>query len=257
MAKYLARRLEPLGISARAAVVARNNRQMIGFLRHGTVDLVSETAFSAMLFSREAGADIILREWKGGSATYRTVFIARTDSGIESLADLRGKTIAFEDRGSTTAFLLPLAILRREGIQAVELPSSREAPPADKIGYVFARGEVNIMAWVVKGLADAGAISNLDWEDLARAPARLKEDVRIFDTTRPILRSLVIARKGLDPKLKARIEEILLTMHTDPAGREALETYNRVARYDRIKGEAARSIEEVRRLVPLINQELN
>ena len=208
----------------------------------------------------EPGAPAVLYWFKltrkGGKAEYRTVFIARTDSGIETLADLRGRTIAFEDRGSTTAFLLPLAMLRRRGIEAVELPSPRRKPPADKIGYAFARGEINIVAWVVKGLADAGTLSNLDWEDLARTPAPMKGNLRVFHATQPIIRSLIVARRGLDGKLKARIEDILLAMNADPAGRNVLEAYNQVARYDRIEGEAARRLEEVRRLVPLVSEEL-
>ena len=256
MANYLAGRLAPLGISKGAAFVAQSNQDIIEALRNGAVDLVSETAFSAVRFSRETGAEIILREWKGGKAEYRTLFIARTDSGIETLADLRGKTIAFEDRGSTSAFLLPLAILRREGQTDVELPSPRDKPPTGKIGYAFARGEVNILAWVVTGLTNAGTLSSHDWEDLARTPTALKGGLRVFHATQPIIRSLLVARKGLDGELKARIEKVLLAMHMDPTGREVLKAYNRVARYDRIVGEAARSLEEVRRLVPLINEEL-
>ena len=256
MANYLAGRLAPLGISTGAAVVVRSNEEMIEALRHGAVDLISETVFSAVRISQESGAEIMLREWKGGKAEYRTVMFARKDSPIESLADLKGKSIAFEDRGSTSGFLLPLAILRQKAFQVVELGFPRDKPPADKIGYAFAMGEVNIMAWVVEGLADAGALSNLDWEDLARTPRPLKKNVRIFHATPPIIRSLLIARKGLDGKLKARVQEVLLTMHADPEGREVLKAYDRVARYDRIEGEAARSLDEVRRLIPLIREDL-
>ena len=257
MANYLADRLAPLGISTGAAFVVQSNEEMIEALRNGAVDLISETAFSAVHFSQESGAEIMLREWKGGKAEYRTVMFARKDSSLKSVVDIKGKIIAFEDRGSTSGFLLPLAILRQKAFQVVELGSPRDKPPADKIGYAFAKGEVNIMAWVVEGLADAGALSNLDWEDLARTPTSLKKNVRIFHTTPPIIRSLLIARKGLDGKLKARIQDILLAMHADPEGQEVLKAYNGATRYDRIEGEAARSLDEVRRLISLIREELH
>ena len=145
MANYLADRLAPLGISTGAAFVTQSNEEMIEALRHGAVDLISETAFSAVQFSQEVGAEIMLREWKGGKAEYRTVIFARKDSAIESLVDIKGKIIAFEDRGSTSGFLLLLATLRQKAFQVVELGSPRDKPPANKIGYAFAKAEVNIM----------------------------------------------------------------------------------------------------------------
>ena len=105
---------------------------MIELLRRGEVDLISETPFSAFFLAAHGGGEIILREWKKGKASYYTVFIARKDSGIDSLADLRGKMIVFEDPGSTSAFLVPFIILREQGFEMVELASPRETPPAGR-----------------------------------------------------------------------------------------------------------------------------
>ena len=93
MARYLASKLGHHGITDGAAIIAPDNAQMIKLLRDGTVDVVSETALSALLFEEEAGAKILLREWKKGVAEYHTVFFTRADSGIRTLADLRGRKI--------------------------------------------------------------------------------------------------------------------------------------------------------------------
>ena len=47
---------------------------MIKLLQDGHIDIVSETALSALLFEEEAGAEILLLEWKKGVAAYHTVF---------------------------------------------------------------------------------------------------------------------------------------------------------------------------------------
>lgn len=47
---------------------------------------------------------------------YYSVFIAPTDSDINSLKDLKGKHIAMKDHGSTTGHIMPMYMLYKEGI---------------------------------------------------------------------------------------------------------------------------------------------
>ncbi|QIA65730.1 phosphate/phosphite/phosphonate ABC transporter substrate-binding protein [Vibrio astriarenae] len=47
---------------------------------------------------------------------YYSVFIAPTDSDINSLDDLKGKHIAMKDHGSTTGHIMPMYMLHKEGI---------------------------------------------------------------------------------------------------------------------------------------------
>ena len=78
-ANYLAPRLESVGIAAVSVLIAKDNQQMITYLREGKVDLLSETALSALLFVEQAGAELLLREWKKGVPTYRTVLFTRAE----------------------------------------------------------------------------------------------------------------------------------------------------------------------------------
>ncbi len=245
MVEYLVKRLSHLGITESATVVARSNPEMAGMLRSGRVDIVSETAFSALQFAEVADAQPLMREWKKGVASYRSVLITRADGGVTRLEDLRGRIIAFEDAGSTSGFLYPLAALRRAGLELVEIEPGQE-PPAGKVGYVFTNGEVNVAAWVARGLADAGAISNLDWDDIARTPNALKSSLRVFFEGDPILRSVLLVRGDLDPKIKAEIKSILESMHEDEEGRKVLKAYYKVKRYDAIAGPVAQDMDRLR-----------
>ncbi|MCE8040272.1 MULTISPECIES: phosphate/phosphite/phosphonate ABC transporter substrate-binding protein [unclassified Halomonas] len=47
---------------------------------------------------------------------YYSVFIAASDSGIESLEDLRGKHVAMKDHGSTTGHIMPSYMLHKAGL---------------------------------------------------------------------------------------------------------------------------------------------
>jgi phosphonate transport system substrate-binding protein len=217
-------------------------------LKVGTIDVVSETPLSALLFEEEAGAELILREWKSGVAAYRTVFVTRADSGIEVLEDLKDKAIAFEDAGSTSAFLIPMATLRARGMEGVELARPGDWVPAGKFGYHFVKDEVNQLGWVVKEMAHAMAFSSLNWKDTLRSPETLTSRLRVFHETGPFLRSTVLVRGGLDSDVKRRLVEVMTTMHKDPQGASAMETFNKSERYDILEGEAAEDLAEARRL---------
>ena len=125
----------------------------------------TETPFVAFDMMEEGLAEPLMREWKKGVAEYHTVIIARGDDEIESLEDLRGRNFAFEDAGSTSGYFLPRVALEAAGLSLEKLDDPRGTPAGDAVGYSFANGEINVVAWVNRGLADAGAISNLDWEN--------------------------------------------------------------------------------------------
>lgn len=254
MADYLGPRLNDLGIRHTKVKLARSNREMVDFLRRGEVDCFSESPLSALYLAENGGAEILLREWKKGAPSYHTVFIARKGGGIESLSDLRGKKIVFEDPGSTSAYLVPFSILRGLGFTMVEMASVRDPLPAGKGGYVFGREEMNIALWVQRGLADAGAFSNQDWRE--RTPAALKKDLKIIHRTEPILRSVISVRRALRPEIKRRLKQVLLGMHEDPEGRRVLRKYYRVRKYDEFEGEAAAELANAKRIYSLIPMEL-
>lgn len=256
MVNYVAYRLKDFGIKQGAVLMARDNQQMIQYLKDGKVDWVTETPFSALFFEEKAGAEIILKRLKKGMAEYKTVFITHKDSGINSLADLKGRIIVFEDLGSTTGYFVPAAELMREGLELFPLSSPRAKPPADKVGYVFAQEEINIATWVYKGFADAGAYSDLDWNMNEHTPDAFKKDLKIFHQTRSFPRAVELVRKGLDPGIKTRIKEILLNAHNDPDAREVLRAYQKTKKFDEFQGEAKAGLEEARRILEIIQSEV-
>lgn len=248
MAAYLGAMLAPDGISAVRVVIADTPEKMAAMLRNDEVDLFSETPFTALDLMKEGLADPLLREWKKGAAEYRTVIIARRDGDVRSLEDLPGRKFAFEDSGSTSGYFLPRVALEAAGLSLEKLDDPRAAPADGAVGYSFAKGEINVVAWVNRGLADAGAISNLDWENPKKAPERLKESLTIIHETQPIIRSLMMVRRTLDPDMKKRLASVLTRMHETSEGQAALNDYFKVSRYDPLTGQAAVGLETARRI---------
>jgi phosphonate transport system substrate-binding protein len=245
MVEYVAGQLKDVGITEGTVLMAKNHEEMFRYLREGKVDWVQKGVFEALMYMREVGAEIALRSWRQGVPSYHTVIFARKDGPVASLKDLVGKKIAFEDPGSTSAFFVPAAILRRANLQLVELASPRETPPSGSIGYVFAGDELSITAWVHRGLAEAGAYHNQNWNSPKDNPESMKKDLKTFYEGKPMPRMIELLRGTLEAKLKARIKEVLLRAHEDSAAKDALLAYGPgTAKFDEFIGQAKKELDE-------------
>ncbi len=58
---------------------------------------------------------LVVAEENDGSTFYYSVAVTRADSGINSLDDAKGKSLAFADPNSTSGYLIPNATLKAEG----------------------------------------------------------------------------------------------------------------------------------------------
>ncbi len=257
IAKYVAGHMEDLGIDRVKVLMARDNRQMLKYLRRGRVDWVTETVISAAVFKREAGAEIMLRKWKKDASEYHSVFFVRKDSGIEELDELAGRVIALEDRGSTSAFFVPIKILLDRGLTLVKLDSLRARPPAGKVGYVLAGEEINISTLVHKGIVDAGAFNNIDWDKEDHLPHIFQRDMRIIHRSASLPRAVELVRAGLDPAVKARLKALLLQAHEDPAARAALRAYQQTARFDELSPAQLETIDGLYDTVLVVRERLH
>ena len=228
---YVVPRMADVGIREGRILMAHDAQQMNSYLRRGRVDWVTETAGTAMLLANGAGARPLLITERDGASRYTTVFFARRDSGIRSLADLRGRSVAFQNPYSTSAYYVPATELLDEGLKLEILLSPADRPAPGTVGYLFARTELNIATWVHKRLVDVGVLSNLDWENPQRVPLAFRSDLMIVHETPDYPRALEMVRGNLDPKVEARLREVLLQAAGDPDAREALLQFFKTTRF--------------------------
>jgi phosphonate transport system substrate-binding protein len=59
---------------------------------------------------------VVVPQEKDGSTYYYSVMVVRADSGIKTLADMKGHSLAWADPNSTTGYLIPGATLKTKGI---------------------------------------------------------------------------------------------------------------------------------------------
>ncbi len=222
---YVVPRMRGVGITSGRILMARDPQQMVSYMRRGRVDWVSETASMAVQLRDRAGAKPFLETERSGVSEYRTVFFTRRDSGIHSLADLRGRSVALQQVSSTSAYVAPVIKMLNAGLSLEIMVSPNERPDADAVGYVFAQSEFNMATWVDKRLVDAGAFSNLDWPRILQRAPGFADDMVIFAQTESYPRAVEVMRGDLSPAVSARLREVLLGAAHDPAATKALASF--------------------------------
>jgi phosphonate transport system substrate-binding protein len=228
---YVVPRMADVGIREGRILMARDAQQMTSYLRRGQVDWVTETAASAMLLQSRGNVEPMLLTERDGVSRYRTVFFVRRDSGLARLEDLAGRSVAFQNNASTSAYFVPAIELLRRKLSLSLLLSPMDKPSRGNVGYVFARSELNIGAWVHKRLVDVGAMSDLDWNNPARVPPSFRKDLEVIHITESVPRALEMVRADLDPKVQARLREVLIEAAADPKAAQAMRHFFRTTRF--------------------------
>lgn len=253
---YVVPRMAGVGIREGRILMAHDAQQMNSYLRRGRVDWVTETAGTAMLLVNGGGARPLLITERDGVSRYTSVFFARRDSGIRSLADLPGHSVAFQNPYSTSAYYVPATDLVDKGLKLEILLSPADRPEPGSVGYLFARTELNIATWVHKRLVDVGVMSNLDWENPQRVPLAFRNDLAVIHETPDYPRALELVRGNLDPKVEARLREVLLEAAGDPDAREALLQFFKTTRFLPIDAQSRHSLQYIGEGVQRIRAEV-
>lgn len=208
LADYLARGLTEFGIERGRVKIARDLEQMAGYLRDGSVDLYLDSVYPTLAVRDLAGTRVLLRRWVLDVGEYASLIVTAADD-VRSLADLRGRIVAFQEDYSTSGFLLPASLLLDRGFALRPVSGPRVPIAASEIGYVFSHDEENTIEMVVNGTAAAGAIHDQEFDSL---PPDLQAQLRILDRSPTVPRQLLSARPGLEPDLVATVETLLLAL---------------------------------------------
>lgn len=249
---YLASKLTEFGYSRGRVVVASSMKEMTELVRKGEVDLFIDSPFALVHVAHEANGQIILRRWKKGAAEYSSVIFVRKDSPIQTIQDLKGKRLAFDEPYSTSGFFLPKSVLIEEGLDFAYTALLKDMESSSsQVAYGFSFDPENAIVWVLRGKVDAAVTDEDTYQKMASADDRL----RILYKTRPVPRQLLLHRSGLEPKVTKKIEEILSQMHLDKEGAGVLERFEATSKFDPITPALRKQIDEIQILSEHFNLE--
>jgi phosphonate transport system substrate-binding protein len=118
-------------------------------LANGETDLALMGPWGYVLANHETGAQAVSTILYDGKPEYFAIMVTHPDSGIKSPADLKGRTFAFGDKGSTSGYLIPLHYFMMQGID-----------PDTYFAKVLNTKHQAIETQVAQGVLDAGADYN-------------------------------------------------------------------------------------------------
>jgi phosphonate transport system substrate-binding protein len=226
---YIANKLQAEGVTAGKILVVDKMHLLAQAIKEGKVDMFHDSVVPTLVLGKASGAVPILRQWKYGEAEYHSVILVRKDSGIDSLAQLKGKLIAFDEPHSTSAAVLPRMVLAENKIKLVQLLTPGAAV-SDAINFVYGNdgSAINLL---ISGRVDAAAAANGEFEELR---PEIRNTLKVIGKSMSVPRQLIAVRKDLDGKLVKALREVLLNMDKDPEGQQVLKRQQKTAKIDEI-----------------------
>ncbi len=192
---------------------AKDYGAMIKGMEKKAYDLVLLGPKSYIEGKERSGYYAILKPIRHGSATYRSIIIARKDSGINTLNDLKGKSFCFTDRESASGYLYPKVLLLEEGID-----------PDRDFERIFFTGTHDGVVWNVyhKNFAAGACFDDARKSAFQEEPEKI-EELKVIARTPPISNEPLAIRPDLDKGLVEKISKAFLQLGQSPEGRKILE----------------------------------
>lgn len=138
-------------------------------------------------------------------STYRTFFLTLSDSGIESICDLKGKRLILSQRGSTSGDLMP-----RHELTKFDL---NPGIPSNFHKVVYSGSHEESIASVLSGASDVAAISEINYNNLIARGIINHQELKIIHTSPAIPGAPLVYSKDLPKEIRSRLKEAVLTAH--------------------------------------------
>ena len=186
----------------------------------GQIDVAWLNTLSYVLAHQKNCADLLLASVRNDetgkpSTTYNSQILVRTDSGINTIADLKGKRFAFVDPISTSGTLFPTLKIKAE---------TGQDPKTFFSQTVFAGGHDKAVLALYQGSVD-GAASFIDARTLVKTQfPDIMEKTKVIATAGPIPNDTVSVRSTLPADLKTKIQTALLAYAKTDDGKKALKS---------------------------------
>jgi phosphonate transport system substrate-binding protein len=221
--------------------VASDYAAVIEALRNRTADLAFVHPVGYVLASREAKATIVVRNLWHGKSSFTSRIYVRKESGLKTLEDLRGKTMAFIDPASSSGYTYPMVMLIQRGLVKDRDPRTffREV--------LFAGAHDAGMRALLNGHVDALASFDMAREQYLKDAAERERIIYIAETPE-IPEAGIAARADLDPATFAKVRDALLQIRA-PAYAELL---RRLYEIDGFAPASDRDYDPVRAAVELL-----
>jgi phosphonate transport system substrate-binding protein len=155
------------------------------------------------------GVDLLAVDVKKGDSSYYSGIFVRKDSGIKTISDMKGKSMAFGSPNSTSSFNFPVAMLIAAGVDPVK----------NLTKVIIAGSHSASIAALSEGKVDAAAASYNSFGKAVKKGVIDPKQFQALAKSQPIPNPPLAMNKNLDKDLKANLRQAFGDIHTkiDPA----------------------------------------
>jgi phosphonate transport system substrate-binding protein len=180
-------------------VVTTDYSSMIEAMRHGRLDLAYFGPLSYVLCKQKSELPIeaFAAQMSKGTPTYKAVVIANVAAGVNTIAAIQGKNMAYGDRASTSSHLIPKGMLAEAGLDAKRNYQEHFLGAHDAVAVA-----------VQNGNAQAGGLSQPIFESLVERKIIDLARVRVLQESKPFPNYPWTMRSDLKPVLKEKIRAV-------------------------------------------------
>ena len=159
--------------------------------------------------NKKCGVDLLAVDVKKGNSSYYSGIFVRKDSGINTLEDLKGKSMAFGSTSSTSSFNFPVAMMIADGVDPVK----------DLNKVIIAGSHSASLAALAAGKVDAAAASYNSFGKAVQKGALDPSKFKPLAKSQPIPNPPLAMNKGLTVALKLKLRTAFNNIHTkiDPS----------------------------------------
>jgi len=200
--------------------VPTNYAAVVEAIANDQIDVAYFGGFTYVQAAVRAGVIPLIQ--RDQDQNFHSLFITHPDSGIRSLADLKGHTFAFGDVNSTSGHLMPEYFMRQASIDPEVITKA-----------VYTGGHDATALAVANKRVDAGALDETVYQKMVKDGKLDPAKAVVFYTTPPYFDYVWAARKGLDPKLQEAFSSAFLKLGADKADSKGVLEFLRANKYVR------------------------
>lgn len=199
LANYLSRSLgQPVTVR-----VGRNYEEHIEAIGTDSIDIAYMGPVPYVKLTETFGKKPLLaRQVINNDPYLRGEIIARRDSTIRALSDLKGKCFVLGDPNSTMSSVLPKIMLEQSGVRMTDLART-----------LVMEGHKNVALTVLAGDCDAGAVKREVYQEFAAKGLRVVAELPLVSD------HLFVASSKLPPSLIQKLRQAFLKLNRLPEGK--------------------------------------
>lgn len=142
---------------------------------------------------------------------YKAMMIVKKDAAIQSVADLKGKKIAYQNVSSSAGYVWPAAVLMDNGID-----------PLKDVQPVTVKGHDQAVLAVLNGDVDAAAIFQ-DARNVVKGDyPTVFEDTRVLTYTEKIPNDTISVRSDMNPEWVEKLQNAFIEIGQDEEGHKII-----------------------------------